>query len=199
LLLELLVEEPSMEAALDHLVPAILGPDQSYRIHAAQGKRALLKNLPHRLAGYQRQDLTETAICIVLDQDDEDCRGLKSQITDMAEAKGLLVLVRIAIEELEAWFFGDLNAIGSAYPGAESWIGSRPQFSSPDRILGGTAEALERALRRAGFHRGGLPKIVAASKIAPHMDVEANRSPSFVAFREGLRHRLRPARQPGTS
>ncbi len=57
----------------------------------------------------------------------------------------------------------------------------------PDTITGGTCEALERVLQASGYHRGGLAKVVAATEIAQHMNVEANQSRSFQVFRDGVR------------
>jgi Domain of unknown function (DUF4276) len=192
--LELLVEEPSAEAALDILLPSILPEGFTYAIHPHQGKQSLLKNLPSRLAGYDSQSLDDTAICVLVDRDTDNCQTLKQAVIDIAQNATLSVLVRIAIEELEAWFFGDVPAIGRAYPGADHWIRSRHQYRDPDAITGGTAEMLGRALRRAGYHRGGLPKVAAAARIAREMDVDNNSSHSFTIFRDGLRHRLAPAK-----
>src|SRR5438094_10489615 len=98
----MMVEEPSAEAALQVLLPQILPDDHTFAIHPHQGKLALLKNLPTRLAGYALQGLDDTAICVLLDRDAEDCHTLKRRVLDMAADAGLTVLVRIAVEELEA-------------------------------------------------------------------------------------------------
>lgn len=50
--LELLVEEPSMEAFLRGLLPRLLPRDRRFEIHAFQGKDDLLRNLATRLRGY---------------------------------------------------------------------------------------------------------------------------------------------------
>lgn len=52
---------------------------------------------------------------------------------------------------------------------------------------GGTAEALERILQRAGYFVGGLEKRAAARAIAGRMQVDRNRSPSFAKLVEVLR------------
>jgi hypothetical protein len=191
---ELLVEEPSAESALDILLPSILPVGFTYAIHPHQGKQALLKQLPSRLAGYALGSLDNTAICVLVDNDSDDCQTLKAGVINLAADAGLSVLVRIAVEELEAWFFGDIVAVGRAYPGADHWLGSRRQFRDPDAIAGGTAEMLGRALRRAGYHRGGLPKVTVATRIAREMNVDDNSSHSFAVFRDGLRHKLAPAK-----
>jgi hypothetical protein len=60
-------------------------------------------------------------------------------------------------------------------------------YRDPDAIKGGTWEALQRILQRAGYHQGGLQKIRAKSDIATHMDPDRNRSLSFRGFRDRLR------------
>jgi hypothetical protein len=90
------------------------------------------------------------------------------------------------VEELEAWFFGDVDALRKAYPGIPASLGERAGYRNPDAIRGGTWEALERELQRAGHHREGLAKIKAAREISAWMEPLRNRSPSFRTFREGL-------------
>ena len=47
--LEFLVEEQSAEEVLKILLPKFVDQEHTYRIHAFQGKQALLKNLQSRL------------------------------------------------------------------------------------------------------------------------------------------------------
>jgi len=172
--LELLVEESSAEAALRNFVPRILGSRVSFHIHAYQGKPDLLNKLPERLKGYKNWLPDNWRIVVLIDEDREDCTKIKTQLEKMAAQAGLLtksgaragelfhVLNRLCVEELEAWFLGDVKAITAAYPGVPPSLAQRAGFRDPDAILGGTWEALERVLQRAGYHRGGLEKIKAA-------------------------------------
>ncbi len=50
---EVLVEEPSMAAALEAILPKLLG-DVSFMVRVFQGKPDLLAKLPGRLTGYAR-------------------------------------------------------------------------------------------------------------------------------------------------
>lgn len=95
---------------------------------------------------------------------------------------------RIVIEELEAWFFGDADALRSAYPGVSSTLERKAAYRDPDAIQGGTWEALQRVLQRAGYYKGvkALPKLETAGRIAQHMDPARNRSRSFQVFRAGI-------------
>lgn len=192
--LEVHVEELSAEYALAALMPAIL-PDTEYVVRRYQGKHELLRKLPQRLLGYARYPGPDRARVVVLvDRDDEDCLQLRRRLDAMAEAAGLqatgdgrVVLNRIAVEELEAWFFGDPAAISAAYPKVPATISTRRGFRDPDAIAGGTWESLERLLKAHGYFKAGLAKTTAALEIADHMDVERNTSRSFQVFRDGLR------------
>jgi len=183
-----LVEEPSAEAMLRRLLPKILRrPGTTFTIHPHRGKPDLLGKLPSRLRAYARWIPEHFRVCVLLDEDREDCHQLKAVLRGAADQAGVSVLNRIAIEEIEAWFFGDAEALARAYPGVPATLGDRAAYRHPDSIKGGTWEALERELRRAGYFLTGLRKIEAADQIARFMDPERNRSRSFRTFRDGIR------------
>jgi len=193
---EILVEEPSMEAALRLIIPKI-SDRLSFEIYPYRCKQDLLSKLPARLRGYAAWLPQDWCILVIVDRDDDDCADLKRQLEGAARNAGLVsktrrgnggyqVVNRLAIEELEAWFFGDWGAVRAAYPDVDPNVPRKSKYHDPDAILGGTWEALERILRRAGYFQTGLRKIEAARAIAQHMDPAANRSPSFRAFRDAL-------------
>jgi hypothetical protein len=192
--IEFLVEEPSMQAALDNLLPRLLPLDTTYRIIVFEGKPGLLKRLPDRLRAYAHWLPPEYRIVVLVDEDRQDCHELKRQLEAAARQAGLStktsggarfqVLNRIVIEELEAWFLGDLEALRQAYPGLPASLERR--FPDPDAVNGGTWETLERLLQRCGYFQGGYRKLEAASAISAHMNPERNRSKSFQVFRDGL-------------
>ena len=96
------------------------------------------------------------------------------------------MLNRIAVEELEAWFFGDVQAIHQAYEKIPITLARKSAYRDPDAIKGGTWEAMERELQKAGYFKGGLAKIKAARAISANMEPSRNRSRSFQVFRQGL-------------
>lgn len=199
---ELLVEERSAKHALDHLLPRLLGGTATFRIHPFRGKLDLLRKLPQRLAGYARLPV-DFRVVVLIDADNEDCRALKRKLDTTADRAGLAprtrVLNRLAIEELEAWFFGDIEALRAAYPRLPSTLAARRRYRRPDAIVGGTWEALERELQRAGYYRNGMPKTVVADRVGRHLHPDRNRSPSFRAFCSGLRRLVAgPGDQPTT-
>jgi hypothetical protein len=195
--LEFLVEELSAQAALQNLVPKILGEEFSFQVYPHQGKRDLLGKLPSRLRAYRGWLPEDSGIVVLMDADGKDCTVQKAQLEAMARQAGFLtrssaqgerfqLLNRLAVEELEAWFFGDIEALRAAYPRLSPSLGKRASYRDPDAIRGGTWEALERELKRAGHHRAGLAKIKAAREISHGMEPLRNRSRSFQTFREGL-------------
>ena len=195
--LEVLVEEPSMEAFLVELLPRLLEGRATFSIHAHQGKADLLSKLPGRLRGYSMWLPETMRIVVLIDRDDANCNDLKQVMEDAAEAAGLLTRTasggadwqtvnRLAIEELEAWFFGEWTGVKSAYPRASATIPNQAKYRKPDEIAGGTWEALQRILMNAGYFSGGLRKMEAASAIGKHFDPTRASSPSFIAFRETI-------------
>ncbi|WP_436606516.1 DUF4276 family protein [Sorangium sp. So ce1036] len=81
-------------------------------------------------------------------------------------------------------------------PTVATTIPSQAKFRDPDAIRGGTCEALERVLRKAGYFAGGLRKIEAARAIAEHMDPKRNRSGSFRILHAALQE-MTPAPEGG--
>lgn len=195
--LEFLLEEASMANALEYLVPRILPADHSFDFHPHQGKIDLIggpgvtdSKLMRKMRGYAHWGIADLRVCVVVDRDDDDCVALKQRILAAAEGASVSALCRIAIEELEAWFFGDPEAITRAYPRVTANLGAKARYRNPDAIAGGTWEALERELQRAGYYATGLPKVEVATTIAQYMDPDRNASRSFQIFRDGLRREV---------
>ena len=186
--LELYVEEPSAKAALDVLVPKIVGEGHTFDVHCFRNKPELLKEIPKRLRAYARWIPDDWRIAVLVDEDRQNCYELKAGLLRAATDAGIRnrVLSRIAVEELEAWFFGDFDAVRAVYPKLPATLSQRKGFRDPDAIQGGTWEALDRVLRQAGYH-AGLVKTENAKRVAERMDPDRNRSRSFQAFRIGLR------------
>ena len=190
---EILVEEPSMEAYLVQVLPRLVSGGDSTSVHCYRGKGDLLRKLPDRLSGYSQWIPDNYRIVILIDRDDDDCRELKNRLEQIAFISGLKtrtqsnnevwsVANRVAIEELEAWFFGDWAAVQAAYPRVSSNIPRQVKYRDSDAITGGTWEAFERILQRGGYHKTGLQKIKAARLIGSATEPERNRSHSFRVF-----------------
>jgi hypothetical protein len=187
--IEFLVEEPSAEAFLKGLL-ARLPLRVTYQIHAFQDKHTMLREPPKRLRGYASWIPETYRIVILVDRDDDDCLALKATLERIAREMGLpthshrnqgryTVVNRIVVEELEAWYFGDWEAVCAAYPRVRASVPRKARYRDPDAIQGGTWETFERILQKAGYFWTGLRKREAAQMIVAYMDVGRNRSRSF--------------------
>lgn len=195
---EFLVEELSAEMVLHNLLPKIITGEHTYRIITFQGKQDLLKKLKIELRAYGQWISEEFKIIVLVDRDNQNCIELKGYLNTLAEEAGLStktqvsgdksynVINRIAIEELEAWYFGDFDAIRAAYPRVSANIRHKAAYRIPDNIAGGTFEALERLLKARGYFKNGLRKTELARNISLHMEPLRNRSKSFQVFWQGI-------------
>lgn len=218
--LEVLVEGQADRIALNSILTKILGPHGSphtWAIHTHQGvgefpidpagkprprDRTLLHNLPASLRAYGRSLLPDQAVIVLVDLDQRDCKAFKKRLVDLLQHcdPKPMTLFRIAIEELEAWFLGDENALVSAYPSADRAIlGSYVQDSIcgtweviADAVYPGGLRALKSGGRWAPLHE----KCLWAKKIAPLMDVDSNLSRSFCVFRDGVRRLVAQGQGP---
>lgn len=210
---EFLIEDQSGGIAVDILLEKILGAHgspHSWRTHPYKGlgripknlhresdpaKRLLLDRLPQILQGYGRSLGDSAAVVVVVDLDDRNCIAFKRELLAVLNAcdPRPTTLFRIAIEESEAWLLGDRAAVKAAYPRARDSILNnylQDGICGTWEILADAVHASgAKALTGAGWPAAGEAKCRWAREIAPHMDPDRNRSPSFRAFRDGL-HRL---------
>ena len=207
---EFLIEDSSGEELLKSLLSKLLGSENqthSWRVHSYRGigripkglkqggdpsKRILLDQLPRLLRGYGNTPGIN-AVVVVLDSDRRDCRDLLSELLALRNACNPApnTLFRIAIEEMEAWYFGDQQAILQAYPRAKQEVFSR---YSQDSVCGTwelLADAIypggNAAIQKIGWPLPGQVKSEWAKNIGPNMNPERNVSPSFCKLRDGLR------------
>lgn len=190
-----LVEEESMEVFLDGLLPRLLPENCTHWTQGFSGKHDLLKKLESRLRAYQRWLLPDSRIVVLIDQDDGDCRALKRRLNEAADRAGFRspptggtdrrIVNRIVIEELEAWYFGDWDAVRAVFPRVSAQIPMKARFRDPDAIRH-TWEAFEAILQNSGYFKGGMSKIQVARAIGAHLDPQRCRSRSFRAFRDAI-------------
>ena len=194
---EFLVEDASTKAFLDACLPSMLRNECSFRIYAYQGKFDLLSKLEKRLNGLSKGLSAGDRIVLLVDQDNEECIKLKSKLEQFcAHAKlrsrratvgpDWQIVTRIAIEELEAWYFGDWQAVCDAYPRVSKNTPRKRPYRDPDAIKGGTWEAFERILKRKGYFKQGLAKRQVAATIGRHIDPDRNTSHSFKSLRDAI-------------
>ena len=197
--IDFLVEEPSAEAALRTILPRILSDKVSSDFLVFKGKGDLLNKLPERLKTYRQWIPGDWRIVVLIDEDRKDCHQLKERLETAAREAGFVtkscaapnedfqVVNRLAIEELEAWFFGDIEAMHAAYPRIPINLQSKAKYRNPDAIRGGTYEALEHLLIQSNYYQERVHKPTVAQNIAQHMEPSRNRSKSFQVFLEGLK------------
>lgn len=182
-----------MEAFLRELLPRLLGEEATFEVYPYQCKDDLLSKLPARLQGYASWLPENWRVVVVVDRDDDDCELLKQKMDQAAAdarlstrkanaAQSWQVVNRIAIEELEAWYFGDWGAVRETYPRVPETIPQKAPYRDPDAVQGGTWEAFERELQRAGYFKTGLRKTEVARALGKRMAPARNRSHSFAVF-----------------
>jgi hypothetical protein len=97
-------------------------------------RRGLLDQLPAKLRAFA-SDTHIHGIVVLVDADDDMCTVLRTAIEQTAQtcAPKLRVVARIAIEETEAFYLGDLRALKRAFPDADM---DRARGYEPDSIRG---------------------------------------------------------------
>lgn len=208
--IEILVEDSSGEKLLQVLLPQLLGPQgepHTWHLHAYKGtgqipkdlvakadptKRILLDRLPRLLRGYGKTPGID-AVVVVLDTDKRDCAAFLAELKAVADgcSPAPKTLFRLAIEEIEAWYFGDQDALLKAYPRAKLDVLKRYVQDSACGTWELLADAVHpggsAAIKKAGWPLPGQVKHEWAEKIGPLMGLERNVSPSFGKLRDGFR------------
>lgn len=198
--LHILVEGESEEALLNVWLPRFLPPGHSFVIIRHRGKgrlsrdpvrvpdirrEGLLDQLPAKLRAYGKTlDPATDRLLVLVDADDEPCLELKRRLLETLEScdPHPVVLFRLAIEETEAFYLGDPQAIRRAFPQARL---QRLKSYAQDSACK-TWELFQSVI--------GDPvedKVRWAERMAPHLGTtwkgsDANRSPSFRQLCKGL-------------
>lgn len=168
--LVVMLEEESAKYMLDVLLPKILPACVRFLCIPHQGKSHLQKSIPIKLRAWRKP---RPFFVILHDQDSHDCIALKNQLQQLcASASQHSPLIRIACRELEAWYFGDLDAVQQAFP---DFIAARyrnkSKFRNPDSIV------------NPGYELGKIvpnfTKGYAAREVSKYMNIDNNTSASF--------------------
>ncbi len=129
-------------------------------------------------------------VLVLVDADDDDCRVLKSELKSVVDAVSpLKAIVRIAIEEVEAFYLGDLRALKAAFPAADM---NTARAYEPDSIVG-TAELFSRIVGDQA-----LRKVTWAEEMGARLTTNPSRSrsPSFKALHAGVEKLLTMTTRP---
>ena len=171
-----LLEEPSMQALLEGLLPRLF-PNLSFLCVPHAGKTDLERSIRDTLRNWK---VPGDRFVILRDNDEADCIAVKERIRQLChDGRREDTLIRIVCQELESWYLGDPDAMAAAFNDDElSNIRNRPRYRHPDDITK-PSNHVERFV-------GGYGKIAGARRMATKMSREGNRSHSFGIFVSGI-------------
>jgi hypothetical protein len=189
-ILHVLVEGPSERALLEVWGRRFLS-SHILRIYPHQGKgrlrdnpnapvaprrRGLLDQLPAKLRAFGRVlDARTDRVLVLVNADDQDCEALKARLVALGQQIDPRpeVMFRIAVEETEAFYLGDVNAIRKAFSSVKLTAMKDYEQDAPGV---GTWEIF-----RVVIGASGDDKVQWATQIAPHLSTNPRRnsSPSF--------------------
>ncbi len=181
-----LLEEPSMRTFLNDFLPRHF-PDLNFLCVAHEGKHDLEKSIPRKLRAWQEPGVR---FVVVRDNDGTDCVATKARLAALCQAAGRPdTLVRLACQELEAWYLGDLEALADGF-GIERLrsLTEKEAYRDPDSISKPSAE-LARLVP-------AFQKVSGARLLATRLG-ETNRSHSFQVFLAGIRRAMANPAQGG--
>lgn len=208
-----LIEDKSGEMMLELLLPRFINNLNSFEIHSYKGvghipknlntssnskKATLLGKLPNLLKGFEAAfQYVEYSIFVVCDLDNNNLKDFKDQLLTLAQQSvnsSEKIQFCFAIEEMEAWLLGDIEAIKKAYPNSK--INILNTYTN-DSICG-TWEFLADAIYKGGskelkkkdYYSIGAEKISWAKNICPHMNIDNNKSKSFNYLRKSILNSL---------
>lgn len=175
-----LLEEPSMQALLEGLLPRLF-PNLSFLCVPHAGKTDLERSIRDTLRNWRTPG---DRFVILRDSDDADCITLKDRIRQLCyDGRREDTLVRIVCQELESWYLGDTDAMAIAFSNDQLRnLRNRPRYRHPDTIAK-PSHHVERLVSQYG-------KIAGARRMAQLMTREDNRSHSFGVFVDGIERML---------
>jgi hypothetical protein len=174
--LVLLLEEYSMKVLLDRLLPRLF-PELRFLCVPHEGKQDLEKSIPRKLRAWREPGVR---FVVLRDNDGGDCHALREALAALCiEGQRPDSLVRIACQELEAWYLGEPEALAEAF-GDDSLrtIGGKARYRNPDAVQR-PSNALEELVPE-------FQKVSGARRMASWLTRERNRSRSFQALIAGL-------------
>ena len=171
-----LLEERSMKTLLDRLLPRFI-PEMAFICIPHEGKQDLERSIPRKLRAWREPG---ARFVVIRDNDGGDCYALKERLVTLCtNSVRTDVLVRIACQELEAWYFGEPAAIAEAFGDEDlNEIGNKARYRDPDSIQkpsGEIAKLVPQFQKVSGARRMGLC-----------LSRNGNRSRSFQVMMDGI-------------
>lgn len=171
-----LLEEYSMEVFLKGIIPRLF-PDLDFLCISHDGKQDLEKSIPRKLRAW---NIPGDMFIILIDNDCSDCIELKARLLRSCPEHNICnTKVRIVCQELEAWYFGEPEAIANAYerPNLRG-INKKRRYRDPDAITQPSRE-LERLIP-------DFQKVSGARILSTRISRDMNNSKSFQVLCEGI-------------
>ena len=165
-----------MGGFLEVLLPRLF-PDLSFQCVPHEGKQDLEKSIPRKLKAWREPGVL---FCVIRDNDSADCQAVKESLIALCKSGGRDdVLIRIACQELEAWYLGEPDALAEAFGNDNlRGIGNKARYRDPDAVVKPSAE-----IRK---HVPEFQKVSGARRIAGHLTRDSNRSASFRTLLRGI-------------
>lgn len=171
----IMVEEQSIEEVTKVIIKR-MGLENRVKIIPHDGKNDLEKSFPRKIANWRNPHRTRFVIC--RDNDGSDCAILKQRLRDMLpETTQHDFKLRLVMNELEAWYLGDLEALKKAElisQGVLDQNRNKRKFRSPENLTNAKQE-FKRLVKTKG-------QITLARTIAPHLELENENCSSFKHF-----------------
>jgi hypothetical protein len=181
-----LLEEPSMRVFLNDLLPRLV-PGLPFLCVSHEGKQDLEQSIPRKLRAWREPGVY---FVVVRDNDGGDCHSIKARLVELCRKSGRGdTLVRIACQELEAWYIGQPEALAAAY--------SMPRIAELCRKAGYRApDSIAQPAKRLAKLIPEFQKVSGARLMSALLSEENNRSPSFRAFISGVRRLAEAIKSP---
>jgi len=165
-----------MKVLLDGLLPRLF-PDLLFVCVPHEGRQDLEKSIPRKLRAWREPGVQ---FVVLRDNDARDCYALKKRLTALCQEGGRQdAMVRIACQELEAWYLGEPDALAEAFGDDKlRGIGRRERYRDPDDIQSPSTE-IESLVPE-------FQKISGARRMASRLTRERNCSRSFQVLIGGI-------------
>lgn len=165
-----------MKVLLDGLLPRLF-PGLPFLCVPHEGRQDLEKSVPRKLRAWREPGVR---FVVIRDNDSSDCQALKDRLLTLCQdEKRTDTLVRIACQELEAWYLGEPAALAEAYGNQRlANIGRKARYRDPDAVQQ-PAHALESLVPE-------FQKVSGARRMAQFLFREGNRSMSFQVLLAGI-------------
>jgi hypothetical protein len=167
-----MIEEYSMKVLLEGLLPRFF-PGLNFLCVSHEGKQDLEKSIPRKLRAWKEPGVR---FIVVRDNDGENCTQLKQRLAELCrEGHRPDSIVRIACQELEAWYLGDVEALAEAFgdDGLRN-LNTKERFRDPDAVVQ-PARALMDLIPE-------FQKVSGARRMAQTLRRDASTSRSFQVF-----------------